>query len=150
MLIQQSMTGGQLDPGEAGMLTGVFHLHEQQARQVCAHLPAAGEGGQGRHRALVGEAHELLVGGERQDRRQPLVGHVPDVEARAAVEPATQSEKAMNDASMRCGRISTSSTRRTTQGFPMHDPCQSAMQRRNAGFRRFFRDVSELSRGVLT
>src|SRR5678816_3090691 len=25
MLIQQSMTGGQLDPGEAGMLTGVFH-----------------------------------------------------------------------------------------------------------------------------
>jgi CBS domain containing-hemolysin-like protein len=40
MLIQQSMTGGQLDPGEAGMLTGVFHLHEQQARQVMTPAPA--------------------------------------------------------------------------------------------------------------
>jgi CBS domain containing-hemolysin-like protein len=34
------MTGGQLDPGEAGMLTGVFHLHEQQARQVMTPAPA--------------------------------------------------------------------------------------------------------------
>jgi CBS domain containing-hemolysin-like protein len=40
MLIQQSMTGGKLDPGEAGMLTGVFHLHEQQARQVMTPAPA--------------------------------------------------------------------------------------------------------------
>ena len=29
VLIQESVTGGKLDPGEAGMLTGVFHLHEQ-------------------------------------------------------------------------------------------------------------------------
>ena len=40
VLIQQSMTGGKLDPGEAGMLTGVFHLHEQQARQVMTPAPA--------------------------------------------------------------------------------------------------------------
>ena len=40
MLIHQSMTGGKLDPGEAGMLTGVFHLHEQQARQVMTPAPA--------------------------------------------------------------------------------------------------------------
>jgi CBS domain containing-hemolysin-like protein len=40
MLIQQSMSGGKLDPGEAGMLTGVFHLHEQQARQVMTPAPA--------------------------------------------------------------------------------------------------------------
>src|SRR5215210_2185028 len=40
MLIQQSMTGGKLHPGEAGMLTGVFHLHEQQARQVMTPAPA--------------------------------------------------------------------------------------------------------------
>ena len=40
MLIQQSMIGGKLDPGEAGMLTGVFHLHEQQARQVMTPAPA--------------------------------------------------------------------------------------------------------------
>jgi CBS domain containing-hemolysin-like protein len=39
-IIAESMTGGQLDPGEAGMLTGVFHLHEQQARQVMTPAPA--------------------------------------------------------------------------------------------------------------
>jgi CBS domain containing-hemolysin-like protein len=39
-IIAESMTGGQLDPGEAGMLTGVFHLHEQEARQVMTPAPA--------------------------------------------------------------------------------------------------------------
>jgi CBS domain containing-hemolysin-like protein len=40
VLIAQSLTGGKLDPGEASMLTGVFHLHEQQARQVMTPAPA--------------------------------------------------------------------------------------------------------------
>ena len=40
MLIAQSATGGTLDPGEAGMLSGVFHLHEQEARQVMTPIPA--------------------------------------------------------------------------------------------------------------
>jgi CBS domain containing-hemolysin-like protein len=40
LLIAQSLTGGKLDPGEASMLTGVFHLHEQQARQVMTPAPA--------------------------------------------------------------------------------------------------------------
>jgi CBS domain containing-hemolysin-like protein len=39
-LIAQSTTGGQLDVGEASMLTGVFHLHEQEARQVMTPIPA--------------------------------------------------------------------------------------------------------------
>ena len=39
-LIAQSLGGGTLDPGEAGMLTGVFHLHEQEARQVMTPIPA--------------------------------------------------------------------------------------------------------------
>jgi CBS domain containing-hemolysin-like protein len=39
-LIAQSSTGGQLDAGEANMLTGVFHLHEQEARQVMTPIPA--------------------------------------------------------------------------------------------------------------
>ncbi len=39
-LIAESYAGGQLDPGEAGMLTGVFHLHEQEARQVMTPIPA--------------------------------------------------------------------------------------------------------------
>ncbi|MGI8631002.1 MAG: hemolysin family protein [Solirubrobacterales bacterium] len=32
--------GGSLDPGEALMLSGVFHLHEQEARQVMTPIPA--------------------------------------------------------------------------------------------------------------
>jgi CBS domain containing-hemolysin-like protein len=40
LLIAQSAIGGKLDPGEAGMLSGVFHLHEQQARQVMTPIPA--------------------------------------------------------------------------------------------------------------
>src|SRR3954454_10253246 len=40
VLIAQARTGGKLDPGEAGMLTGVFHLHEQEARQVMTPIPA--------------------------------------------------------------------------------------------------------------
>jgi CBS domain containing-hemolysin-like protein len=40
VLIAQASTGGTLDPGEAGMLTGVFHLHEQEARQVMTPIPA--------------------------------------------------------------------------------------------------------------
>jgi CBS domain containing-hemolysin-like protein len=39
-LIAQARAGGQLDAGEAGMLSGVFHLHEQEARQVMTPIPA--------------------------------------------------------------------------------------------------------------
>jgi CBS domain containing-hemolysin-like protein len=40
LLITQSLEVGKLDPGEAGMLSGVFHLHEQEARQVMTPIPA--------------------------------------------------------------------------------------------------------------
>jgi CBS domain containing-hemolysin-like protein len=40
LLIAQSAHGGVLDPGEAGMLSGVFHLHEQEGRQVMTPIPA--------------------------------------------------------------------------------------------------------------
>src|SRR3954454_10223669 len=39
-IIAESSVGGHLDPGEATMLSGVFHLHEQQARQVMTPAPA--------------------------------------------------------------------------------------------------------------
>ncbi len=39
-MIAASQTGGHLDVGEASMLTGVFHLHEQEARQVMTPIPA--------------------------------------------------------------------------------------------------------------
>ena len=40
MLIARGAAGGKLDQGEAVMLSGVFHLHEQQARQVMTPIPA--------------------------------------------------------------------------------------------------------------
>ncbi|MBA3263004.1 MAG: HlyC/CorC family transporter [Thermoleophilaceae bacterium] len=40
LIIARSTRGGKLDPGEAGMLSGVFHLHEQEARQVMTPIPA--------------------------------------------------------------------------------------------------------------
>jgi CBS domain containing-hemolysin-like protein len=40
LLIVRSASGGKIDPGEAGMLSGVFHLHEQEARQVMTPIPA--------------------------------------------------------------------------------------------------------------
>src|SRR5437868_3879829 len=40
LIISQARAGGALDPGEAGMLSGVFHLHEQEARQVMTPTPA--------------------------------------------------------------------------------------------------------------
>ena len=39
-LIDRGEQGGRLDPGEADMLEGVFHLHEQEARQVMTPTPA--------------------------------------------------------------------------------------------------------------
>jgi CBS domain containing-hemolysin-like protein len=39
-LIAESYAGGHIDVDEAGMLTGVFHLHEQEARQVMTPIPA--------------------------------------------------------------------------------------------------------------
>jgi CBS domain containing-hemolysin-like protein len=39
-LIAESHAGGRLDPGEAVMLSGVFELHEQEARQVMTPIPA--------------------------------------------------------------------------------------------------------------
>ena len=40
MLLAESTEGGALDVGEAGMLAGVFHLHEQEARQVMTPIPS--------------------------------------------------------------------------------------------------------------
>ena len=66
MLIAQSRAGGILDPGEAGMLSGVFHLHEQQARQVMTPIPAVvtvdtSEDVQTALRRCVASGHTRLV-----------------------------------------------------------------------------------------
>ena len=73
MLIQESLTGGKLDPNEAGMLTGVFHLHEQQARQVMTPAPAVitvdtSEDVETALRRCVSSGHTRLVVTEDENR----------------------------------------------------------------------------------
>jgi CBS domain containing-hemolysin-like protein len=80
LLIAQSATGGKLDPGEAGMLSGVFHLHEQQARQVMTPIPAvvtvdASETIENALRRAVDSGHTRLVVTE-QDNTDRIKGVV--------------------------------------------------------------------------
>ncbi len=79
-LIAQSTTGGQLDVGEASMLTGVFHLHEQEARQVMTPIPAVvtvdeSETVEAALRRCVSTGHSRLVVTEdgNQDRVKGIV-----------------------------------------------------------------------------
>lgn len=66
MIIARSQSGGKLDPGEAGMLSGVFHLHEQEARQVMTPIPAVvtvdiSETAEAALRRCVDSGHTRLV-----------------------------------------------------------------------------------------
>src|ERR687893_742265 len=66
LIIARSAHGGKLDPGEAGMLSGVFHLHEQQARQVMTPIPAVvtvdvSESAETALRRAVDSGHTRLV-----------------------------------------------------------------------------------------
>jgi CBS domain containing-hemolysin-like protein len=79
-LIAQSSTGGQLDVGEANMLTGVFHLHEQEARQVMTPIPAVvtvdvSETVEAALKRCVSTGHSRLVvtEDENQDRVKGIV-----------------------------------------------------------------------------
>jgi len=79
-LIAQSQTGGDLDVGEANMLTGVFHLHDQEARQVMTPIPAVvtvdvGETVRDALRRCVSTGHSRLVvtEEENQDRVKGIV-----------------------------------------------------------------------------
>jgi CBS domain containing-hemolysin-like protein len=79
-IIAESQTGGQLDVGEASMLTGVFHLHEQEARQVMTPIPAVvtvdlSENVETALRRCVDTGHSRLVvtEDENQDRVKGIV-----------------------------------------------------------------------------
>jgi CBS domain containing-hemolysin-like protein len=79
-LIAQSSSGGQLDVGEASMLTGVFHLHEQEARNVMTPIPAVvtvdvAETVEAAIRRCVSTGHSRLVvtEDENQDRVKGIV-----------------------------------------------------------------------------
>jgi CBS domain containing-hemolysin-like protein len=79
-LIAESYTGGKLDAGEASMLRGVFHLHEQEARQVMTPIPAVvtvdvAEPVETALRRCVTSGHTRLVvtEDENQDRVKGIV-----------------------------------------------------------------------------
>ncbi len=72
-LIAESHEGGHIDPGEAGMLTGVFHLHEQEARQVMTPIPAVvtidtSQDVETALRLCVSSGHTRLLVTEEEDR----------------------------------------------------------------------------------
>ena len=72
-LIAESHEGGHIDPGEAGMLTGVFHLHEQEARQVMTPIPAVttidtSQDVESALKLCVSSGHTRLVVTEDEDR----------------------------------------------------------------------------------
>ena len=72
-LIAESYTGGKIDPGEAGMLAGVFHLHEQEARQVMTPIPAVvtvdlSEDVETALRRCISSGHTRLVVTEDENR----------------------------------------------------------------------------------
>lgn len=80
VLIAQARTGGKLDQGEAGMLEGVFHLHEQEARQVMTPIPAVvtvdlSEDVETALRRCISSGHTRLVvtEDENQDRVRGIV-----------------------------------------------------------------------------
>jgi CBS domain containing-hemolysin-like protein len=79
-IIAESRSGGSLDVGEANMLTGVFHLHEQEARQVMTPIPAVvtvdlSQNVQDALRLCVSTGHSRLVvtEDENQDRVKGIV-----------------------------------------------------------------------------
>ncbi len=73
LVIAESYAGGFIDPGEAGMLSGVFHLHEQEARQVMTPIPAVvtvdiSQDVETALRLCVATGHTRLVVTEEEDR----------------------------------------------------------------------------------
>ena len=77
LLIGESLRGGQLETSEAGMLSGVFHLHEQQVRQVMTPIPAvvtvdASDDVQTALRRCIDSGHTRLVVTEQENRDRIL------------------------------------------------------------------------------
>ncbi|MBA3422890.1 MAG: HlyC/CorC family transporter [Thermoleophilaceae bacterium] len=105
MLIARGMQGGTLDPGEATMLSGVFHLHDQQARQVMTPIPAVvtvdvAEGVQTALERCVESGHTRLVVTEQDntDRIRGIV-HSSSLVRRLMQEgPETSVEPAVKEA----------------------------------------------------
>jgi CBS domain containing-hemolysin-like protein len=105
LIIARSAHGGKIDPGEAGMLSGVFHLHEQQARQVMTPIPAVvtvdvSESAEAALRRAVDSGHTRLVVTEEgnTDRIKGVV-HVNSLARKVMTEgPDASIESSVKDA----------------------------------------------------
>ena len=106
LLITQARTGGKLDPGEAGMLAGVFHLHEQEARQVMTPIPAVvtvdvSEDVETALRRCVSSGHTRLVVTE-DDEPGPRPRHRPcQLAGAAATWPRARARRSRRSSSPR-------------------------------------------------
>jgi CBS domain containing-hemolysin-like protein len=79
-LVERGAGGDKLDEGEVKMLNGVFHLHEQEARQVMTPIPAVvtvnvDESVETALRACVGSGHTrlLVIEDDNPDRVRGVV-----------------------------------------------------------------------------
>jgi CBS domain containing-hemolysin-like protein len=79
-LVERGTAGDKLDEGEVKMLSGVFHLHEQEARQVMTPIPAVvtvnvDESVESALRACVGSGHTrlLVIEDDNPDRVRGVV-----------------------------------------------------------------------------
>ena len=116
-LIAQARAGGKLDPGEAGMLHGVFHLHEQEARQVMTPIPAVvtvdvSEDVETALRRCISSGHTrlLVTEDENRDRVRGIV-HSNSLARLLMTEGGDASIEAVDPATRRsCPRPSRSTT----------------------------------------
>jgi CBS domain containing-hemolysin-like protein len=104
LLIARSAEHGSLDPGEAIHLSGVFHLHEQQAREVMTPIPAvvtvnADEPVEEALRRCVSSGHTRLVVVEDDnlDRVRGIVHNNSLVRLHMNVGPDASLEPAIRD-----------------------------------------------------
>jgi magnesium and cobalt exporter, CNNM family len=104
-IIDSSRIGGTLDPGEAGMLGGVFHLHEQEAREVMTPIPAvvtvdASETVEAALRRCVTSGHTRLVviEDENPDRVKGIVHNNSLARLYMSDGPEARIEPAVRDA----------------------------------------------------
>lgn len=105
VMIGQARAGGQLDAGEAGMLHGVFHLHEQEARQVMTPIPAVvtvdtSEDVETALRRCISSGHTrlLVTEDENQDRVRGIVHSNSLARALMAEGPGASIEGLVTDA----------------------------------------------------
>jgi magnesium and cobalt exporter, CNNM family len=99
-IIAESSSGGSLDIGEANMLTGVFHLHEQEARQVMTPIPAVvtvdiSQDVESALKLCISSGHTRLVVTEEDNRDRvrglvhanSLIGKLMEEGPQATIEP---------------------------------------------------------------